>query len=81
MSIVLQEAFKTTNSKLLELKKQHQKLEHYSRRECLDFSGILSSVPTKDLQNLVLSVLQEIGFWTDHGLLLAIGWERGIYFK
>ena len=39
-SKILQEAFKTTSRKLLELERQHHKLEQYTRRECLNFSGI-----------------------------------------
>ena len=39
---ILQEVFNTTSSKLVELERQHHKLEQYSRRECLDFSGIPS---------------------------------------
>ena len=38
-STILQEVFKTTSSKLVELERQHHKLEQYTRRECLDFSG------------------------------------------
>ena len=63
-SRVLLEAGKTTNSNLKELGRQYQKLEQYSRRECLDLSGIPSSVPSKDLENFALHVLQEIG--VDH---------------
>ena len=37
----LQEAFNTTSSKFVELERQHHKLEQYSRRECLGFSGDL----------------------------------------
>ena len=36
-SKILQEAVKTTSSKLVELERQHHKLEQYTRRECLDF--------------------------------------------
>ena len=39
-SKILQEAFKTTSRKLLELERQHHKLEQYTRRECLNFSSI-----------------------------------------
>ena len=50
-SKVLQEAFNTTGSKLVELERQHHKLEQYSRRESLDFSGIPCSVALKYLEN------------------------------
>ena len=60
-SEVLQEAFNTMSSKLLELERKHHKLEQHSRRECLDFSGIPSSVAPKDLESFVLCLLQEIG--------------------
>ena len=59
-SKILQEAFKTTSSKLVELERQHHKLEQYTRRECLDFSGIPNSVAPKDLENFILRLLQEI---------------------
>ena len=39
---ILQEAFKTTSSKIVELERQHHKLEHYTKRECLEFSSIPS---------------------------------------
>ena len=38
----LQEAFKTTSSKIVELERQHHKLEQYTRSECLEFSSIPS---------------------------------------
>ena len=46
-SKILQEAFKTTSRKLVELETQHHKLEQFVRRECLDFSGIPISVALK----------------------------------
>ena len=46
-SKILQEAFKATSSKLSELERQHHKLDQYTRRECLDFSGIPKSVHQK----------------------------------
>ena len=60
-SKILQEAFKTTSSKLVELERQHQKLEQYTRRKYLDFSVIPNSVASKDLENFILRLLQEIG--------------------
>ena len=75
-STILQDAFKTTSSKLLELETQHHKLEQYTRRECLDFSGIPNSVAPKDLENFILRLLQEI--LTNRGLLFVMGWERQI---
>ena len=36
------------------------KLTQYTRRECLDFSVIPKSVATKDLENFILRLLQEI---------------------
>ena len=64
-SKILKEAFKTTSSKLVELERQHHKLEQYTRRECLDFSGIPNSVAPKDLENFILRLLQEIGINLD----------------
>ena len=70
-SKILQEAFKTTSSKLAELEKQHHKLEQYARRECLDFSGIPNSVAPKYLENFILSLLQEIGINLDKSCIVA----------
>ena len=64
-SKILQETFKTTSSKLVELERQHHKLEQYTRSECLDFSGIPNSVAPKDLENFILRLLQEIGINLD----------------
>ena len=64
-SKILPETFKTTNSKLVELEIQQHKLEQYTRRECLDFSGIPNSVAPKDLENVILRLLQEIGINLD----------------
>ena len=64
-SKILQVAFKTTSSKLVELERQHHKLEQYKRRECLDFSGIPNSVAPKSLENFILRLLQEIGINLD----------------
>ena len=65
-SKILQEAFKTMSSKLVELERQHHKLEQNRRRECLDFSGIPNSVAPKDLENFILRLLQEIGINLDN---------------
>ena len=73
-SKILQEAFKTTSSKLVELERQHHKLEQYTRRECLDFSGIPNSVAPKDLENFILHLLQEIGINLDKSRTVA--WHR-----
>ena len=59
-SKTLQEVFNTASIKLIESEEKYHKLELYSRREFLDFSGILSSVAPKDLENFVLCLLQEI---------------------
>ena len=70
-SKILQEAFKTTSSKLVELERQHHKLEQYTRRECLDFSGIPNSVAPKDLENFILRLLQEIDINLDKSRIVA----------
>ena len=70
-SKILQEAFNTTSSKLVELERQHHKLEQYSRRECLDFSGIPSSVAPKDLENFILRLLQNVGIDLDESRIVA----------
>ena len=70
-SKILQEAFKTTSSKFIELERQHHKLEQYTRRECLDFSGIPNSVAPKDLENFILPLLQEIGINLDKSRIIA----------
>ena len=76
-SKILQEAFKTTSSKLVELERQHHKLEQYTRRECLDFSGIPNSVAPKDLENFILGLCRKLVLiLTNRILLLVIGWER-----
>ena len=62
---ILQEAFKTTSSKLAELERQHHKLEQCMRREYLDFSGIPNSVTPKNLENFILRLLQEISIDLD----------------
>ena len=62
---ILQEAFNTTSSRLVELERQHHKLEQYSRWECLGFLGIPGSVASKDLENFILCLLQEIGIDLD----------------
>ena len=41
---VLQVAFNSMSNKLEEIERQHHKLEQFSRREYLDFSGIPTSV-------------------------------------
>ena len=70
-SKVFQEAFNTTSSKLLELERQHHIVELYLRRECLDLSGIPSSVSPKDLENFVLRLSQEIGVDLDNSQVVA----------
>ena len=64
-SKVLQEAFKTTSGRLIELKRNYHKLEQYWMRECLEFSGIPSSFALKHLEHFVLRLLQEIGIDLD----------------
>ena len=59
-SKVLQDPLKTTYSELKKFERQQHKLEQHSRRECLAISGIPSSDPSADLENLVICVLQEI---------------------
>ena len=56
ISKVLQEAFNTTSSKLVELERQHHKLEQYSRREYLDFSGIPHCVKSVQIRSFFWSV-------------------------
>ena len=68
---ILQEVFKTKSSKLVELERQHHKLEQYTRRECLDFSGIPNTVAPKDLENVILHLLQEIGINLDKSRIVA----------
>ena len=68
---ILQEAFKTTSRKLAELERKHHKLEQYTRRECLDFSGISNSVAPKDLENFIVRLLQEIGINLDKLRIVA----------
>ena len=70
-SKILQEAFNTTSSKLVELERQHHKLEQYSRRECLDFSGIPSSVAPEDLENFILRLLENVGIDLDESRIVA----------
>ena len=70
-SKILQEAFKTSSRKLLELERQHHKLEQYTRRECLNFSGIPNSVAPKDLENFILRLLQKIGINIDKSRIVA----------
>ena len=53
------------SSKLVELERQHHKLEQNTRTECLDFSGIPNSVAPNDLENFILRLLQEIGIDLD----------------
>ena len=70
-SKILQEASNTTSSKLVELERKHHKLEQYSRRECLDFSGMPSSVASKDLENFILCLFQEVGTDLDESRIVA----------
>ena len=70
-SKILQKALKTASSKLVELERQYHKLEQYTRRECLDFSGIPNSVAPKDLENFILRLLQEIGINFDKSRIVA----------
>ena len=87
-SKILQEAFKTTSRKLVELERQYHNLEQHTRRECLDFSGIPNSVAPKDLENLCYSFYssyytyvfcrKSILILKNCVLLLAIGWKRQI---
>ena len=59
------------SSKLIELERQHHKLEQYLRRACLDFSGIPSSVAPKDLENFIPCLLQEISIDLDKLQIVA----------
>ena len=70
-SKVLQEAFSTTSSKLVELERQNHKLEQYSRREYFDFSGIPGSAALKDLESFILHILQKIGIDLDESRIAA----------
>ena len=70
-SKILQEALKTASSKLVELERQHHKLEQYTRRECLDFSGIPNSVAPKHLENFILRLLQKISISFDKLRIVA----------
>ena len=70
-SNVLQEVYNTTSSKRVELERQHRKLDQYSRRECLDFSGIPGSVAPKDLESFILHLLQKIGIDLDESRIVA----------
>ena len=47
------------------------KLEQYSRRECLDFSGIPGSVAPKDLESFILRLFQKIGIDLDESQIVA----------
>ena len=62
---------KLDTTKLVELERKQHKLEQYLRRECLDFSDIPSSVAAKDLENVVLRLLQEIGVDLDKSRIAA----------
>ena len=66
---VLQEAFNTASSKLVELERKHHKLVQHSRRKCLKFSDIPSSVAPKDLKNFPICLFQEIGIDLDKSWL------------
>ena len=78
-SKILQEAFKTMSSKLIELERQHHKVERSMWRECLDFSGIPNSVAPKDLGNsYYIFWRKSVLILTNDILLLVIGWERQI---
>ena len=78
-SKILQEAFKTMSSKLIELERQHHKVERYMWRECLDFSGIPNSFAPKDLGNsYYIFWRKSVLILTNDILLLVIGWERQI---
>ena len=70
-SKIFQEVFKTTSSKLVESERQHHKLEQYTGKECLDFTGIPKSVALKNLENLILRLLQEIGINLDKSCIVA----------
>ena len=63
-SKILLEACQKTNEKLVDLKRQHYKLEQYLRRECLYITGITSTVDKNDLESFVLRVVNEIGVKT-----------------
>ena len=67
---VLQEAFNSVSSKLVELERKH-KLVQYSRRKCLKFSDIPSSVAPKDLKNFPICLFQEIGIDLDKLWIVA----------
>ena len=60
-SKVLQEAFQKTKNKIVELERNQHQLEQYSRRECLDFSGIPNALPPKELESFGIHALEEIG--------------------
>ena len=70
-SKILQDAFKTTSSELVELERKQHKLEQYTRRECLNFSGIPNSVAPKDLENFILRLLQETGINLDKSRIVV----------
>ena len=70
-SKILQEAFKATSGKLVELERQHHKLEQYKRRGYLDFSDIPNSVASEGLENFILRLWQEIGFNLEKSHIIA----------
>ena len=70
-SKILQEDFNNASSKFVEFERKHHRLEQYSRRECLDFSAIPSSVASKDVGNFIIYLLQEIGIGLDNLRIVA----------
>ena len=59
-SKVLQESFQNTNDKIVELERNQHRLERNFRKKCPDFSGILNTVPPKELK---LFVIHALGNW------------------
>lgn len=70
----MREAFQKTNDKIAELERNHHRLVQYSRRECLDFSGIPNAVPPKESEIFVIHALEEIGINLNKSQIVA--WHR-----
>ena len=51
--------------KITTLERQFWASNQYSRRECLDFSGIPENIENKDLENLTLKFFEKIDISVD----------------
>ena len=59
------------NKKVVELERSHHKLQQYSQRECLELSGIPTTVIHKELEDYIIEIAKNIGIILDRSKRVA----------